>query len=100
MGSYHGAEVCELVGLFLLNNLSKILPIKDFGLYRDDGLLIIKNRSKRLIEKMRKNIREVFSDQNLKIKIELDSNKINFLDVSLDLKNDLYHPYRKANAKQ
>ena len=49
---------------------------------------------------MRKNIREVFSDQNLKIKIELDSNKINFLDVSLDLKNDLYHPYRKANAKE
>ena len=25
MGSYHGAEVCELIGLFLLNNLSQIL---------------------------------------------------------------------------
>ena len=38
MGSFDGAETCELVGLFLL---SKIAHLKiDCGLYRDDGLAL------------------------------------------------------------
>ena len=38
MGSYSGAELCELVGLFVLHQLREvnILPV----LYRDDGLLM------------------------------------------------------------
>ena len=45
MNSYDGAEICELVGLFLLHELSTIIP-KDFtGLYRDDGLAILRNSS-------------------------------------------------------
>ena len=37
MGAFHGAQVCELVGLFLLN-LLKGLPNFEAILYRDDGL--------------------------------------------------------------
>ena len=99
-GSYHGAEVCELIGLFLLNNLSQILPKDSYVLYRNDGLLIIKRRSKRIIEQTGKCIRAVFSEQNLKIKIESDSCKTDFLDVSLDLQNETYYPHRKCNAKE
>jgi len=33
MGSYVGVEVCEFVGLFLLNELSKLIPNDDIGLY-------------------------------------------------------------------
>ena len=36
MGSYDGAESCELVGLFILSKLKTIGV--DLGLYRDDGL--------------------------------------------------------------
>ena len=36
-GSYDGAETCELVGLFVLNEISKIRGL-EVGLYRDDGL--------------------------------------------------------------
>ena len=36
-GSYDGAETCELVGLFILNEISQIRGL-DVGLYRDDGL--------------------------------------------------------------
>ena len=32
MGSYHGAEVCELVGLFLLFQLSEVIPKQYIGL--------------------------------------------------------------------
>ena len=36
MGGYHGAESCELVGLYMLNEISKFLPKENIGLYRDD----------------------------------------------------------------
>ena len=42
MGSYDGAEICELVGLFILNHLGKSFGKENIGLYRDDGLAIIK----------------------------------------------------------
>ena len=43
MGSYDGAEVCELVGLYLLHHLSGILGKEAVGLYHDDGLAILRN---------------------------------------------------------
>ena len=58
MGSYHGDEVCELIVLFLLNNSNQFLPKHNFELYRDDELLIIKKRSKRIIEKTKKKVFE------------------------------------------
>ena len=45
MGAYGEAEVCELVGSYLLYELSKLYEKKDIGLYRDDGLAVFKNKS-------------------------------------------------------
>ena len=36
MGSYDGADICELVGLFMLNHLEKLFGKENIGLYRDD----------------------------------------------------------------
>lgn len=44
MGSYDGAEVCELVGLFILTNLGKKFGKDNSGLYRDDGLATVKKQ--------------------------------------------------------
>ena len=38
MGSYDGAEVCELVGLFLLHEINQNFSDGNMGLYRGDGL--------------------------------------------------------------
>ena len=41
MGSYDGAEICELVGLFLLDEIVKAnigMKKENMGIYRDDGL--------------------------------------------------------------
>ena len=38
MGSYDGAELCELTDLYKLNILSSELGKENIGLYRDDGL--------------------------------------------------------------
>ena len=43
MGSYDGAKLCELVGLYLLDLLAKEFDKKYFGLYRDDGLGCFEN---------------------------------------------------------
>ena len=37
MSSYDGAEICELVGLFILNKLGQKFGKENIGLYRDDG---------------------------------------------------------------
>ena len=43
MGSFDGAEVCELVGLYLLHKLVQkgIFKREHVGLYRDDGLAVV-----------------------------------------------------------
>ena len=72
MGSFDGAEVCELVGLYLLAKLTeKGVPFeKDkVGLYRDDGLAVVRGSS-RTIEKMTQTIRNIFGENELKITVE------------------------------
>ena len=54
MGSYDGAEVCEIVGLFMLDILSKLFEKNSIGLYRDDGLSIFRNYNGHQNDKVRK----------------------------------------------
>ena len=43
MGSYDAAETCELVGLYLLDELNTLINKNHIGLYRDDGLAVVIN---------------------------------------------------------
>ena len=43
LGAYDEAEVCEIVSLFLLNNLANKFDKNSVGLYREDGLALFKN---------------------------------------------------------
>ena len=38
MGAFDGAEVCQLIGQYMLFLLSKEIPYEQMILYRDDGL--------------------------------------------------------------
>ena len=60
MEAYDGAEVCELVGSFLLHQLSNKYYKKDIGLYRDDGLVIFKNKSGPQAERIKKDFQKIF----------------------------------------
>ena len=42
MKSHDGVEVCELVEIFILSHLTKLIN-QNVGLYRDDGLIVVKN---------------------------------------------------------
>ena len=54
MGSFDGAEVCELVGIYILCFLAKLIDKKDCGLYRDDELSILRNVNGQQIDRMQK----------------------------------------------
>jgi len=97
MGSHDGAEVCELVGLFILNNLCDKYGKDNIGLYRDDGLAILKNTTGPQAERIKKDITRRFKQHGLRITIQTNLKVVNYLDVTFNLTNESYRPYRKPN---
>jgi len=97
MGSFDGAEVCKMVGLFLLHQLEQVIP-KQLGLYRDDGLAVVENNRPK-VEQLKKKVIKLFRRNGLTVKIETNISAINFLHVTLDLKNENFKPFRKENDK-
>ena len=80
MGSFDGAESCELVGTYLLHNIKERFGNAcNFGLYRDDGLGVTKASPRQAESTV------------WRLHIEADKKVVNFLDVTLNL--DL--PYNK-----
>ena len=97
MGSYDGAEICELVGIYILTRLATIIKKSDCGLYRDDGLVILRNVNGQQIDRTRKNIIKIFKDVGFSIDIENDTKVVEFLDITFNLNNGIYKRYKKAN---
>ena len=95
MGSYDGAEICELVGLFLLSELS-VLDL-NLGIYRDDGLAV-STKSARETEILKKKMSEIFRKHKLSITIEANKKRVEFLDVYFDLEKQEFGPYMKPNG--
>ena len=93
MGSYDGAESCELVVVYMLNLLKRICG-DTIGLYRDDGLAISQG-SPRTTERTKKQICKLFADKNLKITIEANKKVVNYLDVTRDLNTGKHYPFLK-----
>ena len=42
MRSYDGAEICELIGIYVLFLLANIIDKNNSGLYRDYGLILLR----------------------------------------------------------
>ena len=97
MGSFQGAEACETVGLYLLDKLRRRFGVENMGLYRDDGLGILRNASGPQADKARKDLIRIFKDEKLQVTVETNLTATDFLDVTFDLASSKYFPYRKPN---
>ena len=84
MRSFDGAEVCELVGLFLLHKMKHLFGCNCVGLYRDDGLAVL-NISGPKTDCTQKQLIKLFQDYDMKILVELNLTQTNFLDTTLNL---------------
>ena len=94
---FDGAGVCELVGSLILTKLCDVLQRKNVGLYRDDGLAIVKQMPGPELERKRKKIIEIFKKYGLAITIKTNLFVVNFLDIQFNLLNGTFKPYRKPN---
>ena len=65
MGSYDGAETCELIGAYMLSLTAPKFK-NEVGLYRNDGLAICKATPKEIEKKTKQEVCQVFKSNGLK----------------------------------
>ena len=94
--SFDVAEICEFVGLYLLNQLKDITN-GSVTVYRDDGLAFAHKYSGPQMDRSRKNIINFFKQHGFQTNIEINLKITVFLDIYLDLENNKFYPYRKPN---
>jgi hypothetical protein len=94
-GAPDGAEVCELVGVYLLSKIQSVSPASSFGLYLDDGLILVNNPNGPLLERIRKALVAIFQAEGLKITVSPPSDSVDYLDVTFRADGS-FRPFRKA----
>ena len=93
-GSFDSAEVCELVGLYILSKLNNLPAGIISALYRDDGI-VLSRLSRQETENVKKRICAIFRELGLKITVSANRKIIDFLDVNLNLNTGEYKQFRK-----
>ena len=97
MGSYDSSEIAELVGLLLLYELEERFGKGKIGLYRDDGLGLLPPVGP-ATERARKDLFKIFNRRDFKITASTNLLVTDFLDVTFNLTQSKYYPYRKDNS--
>ena len=97
MGSYHGLEVCELVGLYLLGKLEPLIGTKNVGLNRDGSLAVIHQGNGPKMDRIRKYIIALFKSEGLSITVDTTLIETDFLDVSFNPEVEIFFSYRKPS---
>ena len=65
------------------------------GLYRGDGLFILCKVNKQQTDRIRKTIIIIFKIIGFKIEVVTNLTEVDLLDVTFNLKNNTYLPYKK-----
>ena len=81
----------------MLNLIGKKYHSKNIGLYRDDGLAVLKNVSGPASDKIKKHLEYLFKQKGLQILKECNLKVVNYLDVTFNLNDGSYLRYRKPN---
>ena len=92
MGSYDGVETRELIDTHILDEIKRITPKEDVGLYRDVGLAVI-HKAPRKAKNVKQKLYEKFKQLGLKITDSTNMTIVDFLDVTFDLKKKHTNPY-------
>ena len=96
-GGYDSSQIADLVGLYILHILNRIINSDQVGPYRDDGIMYIPNSNGPNSSSIQKKVR-AFKLLGFKIEISSNNKIVNFLDVTLDLSNNNnYKPFIKMD---
>ena len=100
MGSFDEAEICEVVGLYILHNLGEKYRKERISLYRDDGLACLLWTSAPEAERIRKSVIKLFKNEfSVNIVSETNLKVVNFVYSTLTLSTGKYEPYSKPDNK-
>ena len=95
-GAFDSAEVCDVVGLFLLSEIETLKVKASLGKFRDDGLGA-SSATPRQSEQIKKKICDVYKKHKLGITAEANKKVVQFLDVEFNLETGEYKPFIKPN---
>ena len=99
MGSYDCAEVCEIVGLFMLDVLSALFEKNYIGLHKDDVLSIFRNYNGHQSNQVPKDLIKLYKKNKLNLDIKCNLKILDYLDTSFYLNTGIYKPFNKPNNK-
>ena len=94
---FNDAEVCELVGSYIFQQLNRLFEHHSVGLCRYDNLAIMKSLVAPGTERIKRKVIKIFKNYGLKITTKPNLHIANFLDITLDLRNSTNEPYRKLD---
>ena len=92
--------VSLLAVFYILYQHSNKYNKKDIDLYQDDCLAVFKNKSGPQAERIEKNFQKIFQENDLNIVIKCNLKIIDYLDVTLNLLNNIYKPFSKPKRNQ
>lgn len=97
MGAFNSAQIADVVGIYILDTLSRIVNLNQVGLYRDDGLIFVPSSNGPITSSLHKKVVRAFKYLGLKIEISSNLKIVNFLDITLNLSNDTFRPFHKLD---
>ena len=98
MGAYDSAQVADLEGIYILDTLGRIVNLKQVGLCRVDGFIYIPESNGPKTSSIQKKIIRAFKFLGLRIQIASNLKIVDFLDVTLNLNNGTFKPFRKNDS--
>ena len=100
MAAYNSTQVADLVGIYILDTLGRIVDLKKVGLYWDDGIIFIPDSNGPKTSNIQKKIIRPFKLLGLQIQIASNLKIVDFLDVTLNLDNGTFKPFSKNDSTQ
>ena len=98
MGAYDSAQVADLVGIYILDTLGRIVNSQQVGLYWDDGIVYIPDSNGPKTASIQKKIIRAFTLLGFRIQIASNFKIVDFLDVTLNLNNGTFKPFSKNDS--
>ena len=98
MGAYDSAQVANLVGIYILDTLGRIVNLEQVEFYRDDGIIYIPDSNRPKTSSIQKKIIRAIKLLGLRIQIASNLKIVDFLDVTLNLNNVTFKPFSKNDS--
>ena len=98
MGAYDSAQVANLVGIYILDTLGRIINLEQVGVYWDNGIIYTPDSNGPKTSSIQKKIIRAFKLRGLRIQIASNLKIVDFLDVTLNLNNGMFKPFSKNDS--